>query len=61
MEGGGEQNKESLVGKGGIHPWHLEIPGPGIKPLPQQLLKLHHKGTPKSSFFMKKNGVIFLK
>ena len=37
------------------HPWHTEVPGPGIKPEPQQwkhqvLNPLHHQGTPSYTF-----------
>ena len=46
-----------------LHPWHVEAPGPEIKPTPQQppellqwkrqiLNLLHHKGTPNSSFLI---------
>ena len=46
------------------HPWHVEILGPEIKPMPQQWSSLHqwqwqilnllsHQGTPGSSFTIK--------
>ena len=40
-----------------LHPWHAEVPRPGIKPLPQQqqcqiFNPLSHKGTPETFFFL---------
>lgn len=61
--------KKSLLFCGGVwpHPWHVKVPGLGIKPAPWQQPKwlqwqrwvinlLYHKGTPKvTAFWVLKN------
>ena len=41
--------------------WHVDVPGPGIKPIPQQILNLlHHQGTLKEWSFFKNEILLYM-